>query len=122
VYGFVREMPDFMRSADVLVTKAGPGTISEALNAGLPLVLYNRLPGQEDGNVRFVLAEGVGVWAPTPVEIVAAIRHWLENPESRSRVSENCLRVARPKAAHQIAALIATTVGVNHSAGSDAYD
>ena len=122
VYGFVREMPDFMRSADVLVTKAGPGTISEALNAGLPLVLYNRLPGQEDGNVRFVLAEGVGVWAPTPVEIVAAIRHWLENPESRSRVSENCLRVARPKAAHQIAALIATTVGVDHADGSDAYD
>lgn len=121
VYGFVREMPDFMRAADVLVTKAGPGTISEALNAGLPLVLYNRLPGQEDGNVRFVLAEGVGVWAPTPVEIVTAIRQWLENPGSRSKVSENCLRAARPKAAHQVAALLATSLGADLSDGGDAH-
>jgi 1,2-diacylglycerol 3-beta-galactosyltransferase len=119
VYGFVREMPDFMRAADVLVTKAGPGTISEALNAGLPLVLYNRLPGQEDGNVRFALAEGVGVWAPTPLEIVAAIKQWLENPGSRSKVSENCLRAARPKAARQIAALLAAFLGVGGSARVD---
>ncbi len=119
VYGFVREMPDFMRAADVLVTKAGPGTISEALNAGLPLVLYNRLPGQEDGNVRFVLTEGVGVWAPTPLEIVTAIQQWLENPDSRSKVSENCLRVAHPKAARQIAALLAAPLGVGSSAGVD---
>ena len=121
VYGFVREMPDFMRAADVLVTKAGPGTISEALNAGLPLVLYNRLPGQEDGNVRFVLAEGVGVWAPTPPEIVSAIKHWIENPDRRSKVSENCLRVARPQAAHQIAALLAASLGVGIPAGVDEH-
>ena len=121
VYGFVSEMPDFMRAADILVTKAGPGTISEALNAGLPLVLYNRLPGQEDGNVRFVLAEEVGVWAPTPDEIVTAVRHWLGNPAARLRVAENCLRAARPKAAHQVAALLAATLGVGHSAGGDTH-
>ena len=34
IYGFVHEMPDFMRAADILVTKAGPGTICEAFNAG----------------------------------------------------------------------------------------
>ena len=38
IYGFVQEMPDFMRAADVLVTKAGPGTISEAFIAGLPMI------------------------------------------------------------------------------------
>ncbi len=64
IYGFVREMPDFMRAADVLVTKAGPGTISELLNAGLPMILYSRLPGQEDGNVTYVVSEGAGLWAP----------------------------------------------------------
>ena len=53
VYGFVKNMPDFMTAADVLVTKAGPGTISEAFIAGLPLILYSRMPGQEDGNVAF---------------------------------------------------------------------
>ncbi len=54
IYGFTRDMPDFMRAADVIVTKAGPGTIAEALNAELPIILYAKLPGQEDGNVDFV--------------------------------------------------------------------
>ena len=47
-------MPDFMRASDFIVTKAGPGTIAEALNAELPIILYSKLPGQEDGNVTFV--------------------------------------------------------------------
>jgi len=55
IYGFTKEMPDFMRAADILVTKAGPGTIAEALNAHLPIILYARLPGQEDGNLTFVV-------------------------------------------------------------------
>ena len=39
IYGFTDEMPNFMRSADILLTKAGPGTISEAFIAGLPMIL-----------------------------------------------------------------------------------
>ena len=39
VHGFVHNMPDFMCAADVLVTKAGPGTISEAFTLGLPLII-----------------------------------------------------------------------------------
>ena len=49
-----------MRAADIIVTKAGPGTIAEALNANLPIILYAKLPGQEDGNVTFVESEGAG--------------------------------------------------------------
>jgi len=67
IYGFVRNMPDLMSAADILVTKAGPGTITEALNAGLPIILYSRLPGQEEGNVTYVTAEGAGIWAPNLV-------------------------------------------------------
>ena len=110
VYGFVREMPDFMRAADILVTKAGPGTISEALIAGLPMILYSRLPGQEDGNVGYVVAEGAGVWAPTPDKIVTALQEWLERPKERARAVSACQRLARPKAARQIAHLLAETI------------
>jgi 1,2-diacylglycerol 3-beta-galactosyltransferase len=112
IYGFVHEMPDFMRSADILVTKAGPGTISEALIAGLPMVLYSRLPGQEDGNVTYVVSEGAGVWAPHPDEIVTAIRAWINSPGQYARAKEACQRLARPQAAREIAALLAEWVGV----------
>ena len=74
IYGFVRNMPALMAAADVLLTKAGPGTVTEALNAGLPMILYGRLPGQEDGNVKLVTDAGAGVWAPSMRAIVSSLK------------------------------------------------
>jgi 1,2-diacylglycerol 3-beta-galactosyltransferase len=112
VYGFVREMPDFMRAADILVTKAGPGTISEALIAGLPMVLYSRLPGQEDGNITHVASNGAGVWAPKPDQISSAINNWLRSPEQYEEAVQACNNLARPDAARTIAHIIAEQLGV----------
>ena len=103
IYGFTREMPDFMRAADFIVTKAGPGTISEALNAHLPIILYSKIPGQEDGNVDFVVQEGAGVWAPTSQLVVRALTRWISRTQERARVVETCARLARPEAARLIA-------------------
>jgi 1,2-diacylglycerol 3-beta-galactosyltransferase len=106
IYGFTRELPDFMRASDVLVTKAGPGTIAESLNADLPIILYAKLPGQEDGNVTFVVEEKVGVWAPQPKQVVQTLRVWVQNPEVRLRYEENCRRAARLDASRRIARAI----------------
>lgn len=111
IYGFTREMPEFMRAADFIVTKAGPGTISEALNAHLPIILYSKLPGQEDGNVTFVVEEGAGVWAPTPQLVVRALTRWITRPYERARVVEICEKLARPQAARLIARSIAGILG-----------
>jgi 1,2-diacylglycerol 3-beta-galactosyltransferase len=113
VYGFVHEMPDFMQAADILVTKAGPGTISEALIAGLPMILYSRLPGQEEGNVTYVVSEGAGVWAPHPERIVSTLQNWLTHPEQRLQAVAACKRRARPQAARQIAQILAERLGID---------
>ncbi len=110
IYGFTHEMPDFMRAADVLVTKAGPGTIAESLNADLPIILYAKLPGQEDGNVTFVVDEKVGVWAPEPEQVVRTLREWVQKPEVRLEYVENCRRAARRDASRQIARAISETL------------
>jgi 1,2-diacylglycerol 3-beta-galactosyltransferase len=112
VYGFVRNMPDFMQAADILVTKAGPGTISEAFNSGLPIVLYSRVPGQEDGNVNYVISEGAGVWAPSPELIISGLRNWLEHPEELTQAAQACHRLARPQAARRIAHILMSKIGV----------
>lgn len=112
IYGFVTEMPDFMRASDILVTKAGPGTISEAFIAGLPMILYARLPGQEDGNVGYVVSNNAGLWAPRPDAVVAGIQRWLENPELRAEAVQACLKLARPRAARDIATLLAAEIGI----------
>jgi 1,2-diacylglycerol 3-beta-galactosyltransferase len=106
IYGFVNNMPEFMHAADILVTKAGPGTISEALACGLPMVLYSRIPGQEDGNVRYVVEEGAGRWAPGTERTANAVRRWIANPKIRESAAAACRRIARPQAADDIADLI----------------
>ncbi len=112
IYGFVNAMPDFMCAADILVTKAGPGTISEAFIAGLPIILYNRMPGQEDGNVDYVVSEGAGVWAPRSKQIAAVLQRWLENPEERAKFAAASHRLAMPSASRNIARVIAARLGV----------
>ena len=83
VEGFVHNMPDFMWAADVIVTKAGPGSISEAMACELPIVLTGAVPGQEEGNVDYVLDNGLGELATTPGELVAMLRALL-NPQNPS--------------------------------------
>lgn len=106
VYGFVKNMPDMMAASDILVTKAGPGTISEAFIAGLPIVLYNRLPGQEEGNVTYVTDNKAGVWAPEVNEVVLAIRMWLDYPSGLAEASSASRKMARPDATRKIARLL----------------
>lgn len=106
IYGFVKNMPDLMAAADVLITKAGPGTISEGFIQGLPIILYNRLPGQEEGNVLYVIGEGAGTWAPEPAMVVSVIKNWLKHPDRLIETTEASRSLARPQAARQIARLL----------------
>jgi 1,2-diacylglycerol 3-beta-galactosyltransferase len=73
VLGFRNDVPELMRASDLLVTKAGPGTLAEASVAQLPMVVYDYVPGQERGNLDWVRSNGVGVVALTTAEVVAAV-------------------------------------------------
>jgi 1,2-diacylglycerol 3-beta-galactosyltransferase len=110
IYGFERRMPEMMRAATLLVSKAGPGTITEAMNAGLPMVLYSYVPGQEEGNAAYVVETGAGVWAPGAEATAAAVRRWLDRPDDIARASRAALAAARPQAARDIARLLASLV------------
>jgi len=106
VYGFVNEMPDFMHAASILLTKAGPGTISEAAISGLPVILYQRLDGSEEGNVSYMVDHGAGIWAPSAEMVLAGVKRWLEHPQERLNAAAACLALARPQAAREIAVLV----------------
>src|SRR5690606_37354972 len=91
-------------AADVLVTKAGPATISEACMAGLPMILYDAIPGQETGNVDYVVNNQAGVFAPNPREVADALSAWIaEGAEGLEKRSRNALRLGRPNAVWDIA-------------------
>jgi len=76
INGFVDNMPDWMNACDCIVTKAGPGTIAEALICGLPIVLSGFIPGQEEGNVPYVVDHGVGLYEESPPAIANIVARW----------------------------------------------
>ncbi|MCA9981585.1 MAG: glycosyltransferase, partial [Anaerolineales bacterium] len=104
IYGFVDNMPDLMRASDVLVTKAGPGTISEAFIAGLPPIIFGCIPGQEVGNVEYVQKHNAGAYAEEPEKIARLVQTWLDpQNDALNQMAANAARLARPKAALDIA-------------------
>jgi 1,2-diacylglycerol 3-beta-galactosyltransferase len=115
VEGFVRNMPEWMAAADLLLTKAGPGTITEGLLSGLPLVLIGKVPGQEDGNVDYVVGNSAGVWEPRPASAAARLREWLTpgNP-ALALMAERARGLADPDATAAIAADILALAAPSH--------
>ncbi len=71
-YGFVNNVEELMSVSDIILTKPGGLTSSEALAMNLPMVLINPIPGQEDRNLEFLLNNGaaVSVTETSPVDEV----------------------------------------------------
>ena len=104
VLGFVNNVADYMRAADVLLSKAGPGTISEAAACGLPIIVCDYIDGQEAGNLGFVESRGAGVVALEPDDVAVTLRHLLgPDPEPLQSLRAGALASARPRAAEDIA-------------------
>ncbi|MGB7537026.1 MAG: glycosyltransferase [Anaerolineales bacterium] len=74
---FVTNIPEWMGCADILVTKAGGLILSEGFAAGLPIILIDSLPGQEEGNVRFILDHQAGVQVEYPRGLACQVDSWL---------------------------------------------
>jgi 1,2-diacylglycerol 3-beta-galactosyltransferase len=103
VHGFVSNLPEMMSAADVLVTKGGPGSIIEGCLAGLPMVIYDYIPGQEYGNMRLVCDSGFGSYVPDAKAMPSAVTYWLEHREAREEVGERAKRSVAADSSMQIA-------------------
>ena len=107
ILGFVDNMAELMHASDILVTKAGPSTISEALSSGLPMLVSGALRGQEEGNAEWVAQTGAAVVTPTSQELVAALRDLAHNGDERLvSMSRRAREAARPDAALHAARFI----------------
>mmetsp|Transcript_623 Transcript_623/g.693 ORF Transcript_623/g.693 Transcript_623/m.693 type:complete len:532 (-) Transcript_623:356-1951(-) len=100
--GFLTNIPEYMVAADVLVTKAGPGTIAEAAAVGLPVMMTSFLPGQEAGNVAVVLESKFGEYNNKPPEIGEIVTSWLLDSTLLEKMSKAAMVAGNPYAADEI--------------------
>jgi 1,2-diacylglycerol 3-beta-galactosyltransferase len=107
VEGFVDNMGDWLRGADVVVTRAGPGTLAEAMCAGAGLIITSHLPGQEEGNTELAVGAGAARHASHPGDVVREVERLHRNPLVLAAMRRASARASRPQAAAEVAALLA---------------
>src|SRR5439155_6994771 len=104
ILGYTRKMDELLAVADVVVTKPGGLTVSEALATGTPLVIINPIPGQEDRNSDYLLEEGAAIKANLLATLPCKLDALLRDPGRLARLRANARGLGRPRAALDIAA------------------
>lgn len=103
VQGYVANVHEWMAASDLLVTKAGGITVSEALTRELPMVIYRPIPGQEDWNTQTVAAAGAAKVAGNPNDLARVLETLLSDPGALDSMRRAARRFKRPHAAHDVA-------------------
>jgi 1,2-diacylglycerol 3-beta-galactosyltransferase len=104
IKGFCNNIDEYMAASDCLVTKAGPGTIAEAMTNGLPMILSSFLPGQEAGNVPYVVEGGFGKYTGNKPKIIGdEVYKLFKNEQQLHEMSQKAKALARPDATVTIA-------------------
>jgi processive 1,2-diacylglycerol beta-glucosyltransferase len=110
VRGYVRNAVALMTRADLMITKAGGLTLSEAACVGVPLILVHPLPGQEKGNAEVLVHSGAALHIPGEHEVTRCVSMLLGSPMMLVLMREKALAFARPDAADQIARLVINSI------------
>ncbi len=100
--GFTTEMDELMTAADLFVGKPGGLTTSEVLAKGLPMVVINPIPGQEERNSDHLLEEGVAIRCNNLPTLAFKIDTLLNTPGKLGRMAENSRGLGKPDAAFTI--------------------
>lgn len=101
VLGFVGNMEEWMSVADLIVTKPGGLTTSEAMALGKPLIIVNPIPGQESANSDFLLERGAAIKVNRMDDLSPRIERLLGS-KKLLQMQESARQLGRPKAARTI--------------------
>jgi processive 1,2-diacylglycerol beta-glucosyltransferase len=102
VLGYTTDMDEWMKSADLYIGKPGGLTTAEAMSCGLPMVIYQPIPGQEERNSDFLLENGAAVKCNQLVTMAYKVDLLLKNPERMAKMRRRALELSHPDAAKQI--------------------
>lgn len=102
----IRNVAKIMDAADILISKPGGLTSSEALVKGLPMIILSPLPGQEERNAAFLVRNGLAERCENPEELPAIADSFFSHPGKLLRFQARALRMSRPYASDEIASQI----------------
>lgn len=103
ILGFVNNIDELMAAADLIVTKPGGLTSSEALARGLPMMIVHPIPGQETRNSDYLLENGAGVKVNNLASLPHKLNQLLSDPQRLIAMRSAARQISRPRAAFEVA-------------------
>jgi processive 1,2-diacylglycerol beta-glucosyltransferase len=107
VFEYVDNVEELMAVSDLLITKAGAVTVTEALVRRLPMLIYRPIPGQEEGNTEYLLEHGAALAPKTPAMLHEMLTLLLADPVRLETMRRAAARLAQPGATKQVVAQLA---------------
>ena len=105
ILGFTKDMPELLTIGDVLITKPGGLTTTEAIMKAIPMVIPYYIPGQEEENVDFLLNNGLALKTFKNYPLSTIIDILIENPDRKQEIVDRMKRRRKTGSSHEIAKL-----------------
>ncbi|MBZ4037855.1 hypothetical protein K6T82_24130, partial [Flavobacterium sp. 17A] len=85
---FTNKVEDYMHASDLLITKPGGLTVSEALASDLPMAVFDAIPGQEEDNAAFLQNHHMAIKLDQHEDTAQQIAGLLEEPRKLKQMRQ----------------------------------
>lgn len=103
VMGYVNNIHELMGVSDIIISKPGGITTSEALAKGLPMIIIKPIPGQEENNTVYLTGKNAAIKLDNPREAGRVVEDLLSSGEALSRLGASAGAIGKPNSSMDIA-------------------
>lgn len=110
IFKYVDNIYPLMKNSDLIISKPGGLTVSEALTIPVPILIYKPIPGQEEQNAKFLMKKKSAI----RVNQIKYIPYWIQylytNPKLHIKLMENEQKIAKPNSSIYISETLLNNV------------
>lgn len=106
VLDYTTKVPELMSISDLVITKPGGLTTSESLASGLPIIVINPIPGQEEENASFLEDKGVAIWIKKHDDVSKILRDLFSSPDRMQKMKVNARLLAKKNSSKDICKIL----------------
>lgn len=115
IIGFTDKVNKYMQASDLLLTKPGGLTITEALSCNIPLGLFSPIPGQEEKNAEFLFKHDLAINLNDVDNCNTVINDILKSKDKLEDLKNNCAEFTNPNCGNDIYSLAKSLIEIRNS-------
>ena len=106
IFEYTNKVPELMSISSLVVTKPGGLTSSESLASGLPIVIINPIPGQEEQNAEYLEKNNSAIWIKKDDDINSIVNNLLSDSKKLDEMKKNAKLIAKPNSTYNICKIL----------------